>query len=168
MSPDRFRLRDAREDDSAELIDLIGGVYGEYPGCVLDVDGEVPHLRRPASAFTAWSGHLWVMEDGGEGGRIVACVGFSDGGRSLELRQLYVDSAARRQGLGERLCGLVEDAARRLGRREVELWTDTRFGDARRLYERLGYVRTGRTRELDDRSRTVEYQYRKGLQPSPT
>lgn len=39
----------------------------------------------------------------------------------------------------------------------------TRFTDAHRLYERLGYVRSPGTRELHDLSRSVEYHFAKAL-----
>jgi len=157
--PDALAIRDARDDDSDRLIALIDAVYAEYPGCVLDVDGEEPHLRRPASAFAEWAGRLWVVE---EDGRLVACAGFRDAADAVELKHLYVAAAARRRGLGRRLTELVEIAGRARGRRWVELWSDTRFTDAHRLYERLGYVRGG-VRELHDRSASVERHYRKAL-----
>jgi len=50
----------------------------------------------------------------------------------------------------------------------VHLWTDTRFTDAHRLYERLGYARLDETRALHDRSGTVEYHYRKTIAPAMT
>jgi putative acetyltransferase len=132
---------------------LIGAVYAEYPGCVLDVDGEAPHLRQPASAFERWGGELWVAEFDG---RIVGCVGFADHCGRIELRSLYVAAGWRRAGLGGRLVSLVEEAALARGIECVELWTDTRFADAHRLYERLGYERGPQTRDLHDRSRSVE------------
>lgn len=124
------------------------------------MDGEAPHLRQPASAFEQWGGELWVAE---LDGRIVGCVGFADHDRQFELRSLYVAAGFRRLGLGGCLVGLVEEAALARGVECVELWTDTRFADAHRLYERLGYERGPRTRDLHDKSRSVEYFYRKRL-----
>ena len=152
-------IRPARDTDSAAIIDLIAAVFAEYPGCVLDVDGELPHLLRPASAFAEWGGELWVAE---QDGRVVACAGYTNQDGKVELKHLYVAAAARRQGLAARLCQLVEEAARRGGHSRLELWTDTRFADAHRLYERLGYVR-GHTREVQDLSQSVEYHYLKEL-----
>jgi hypothetical protein len=43
-------------------------------------------------------------------------------------------------------------------------WSDTRFTDAHRLYERLGYIRGG-TRDLGDVSRSVEYFFEKAIAP---
>jgi len=152
-------VRDARDSDSEQLIRLIGEVFAEYPGCVLDVDGEMPHLRRPASAFARWGGRFWVAEDG----RVVACVGLATHDGIAELKHLYVAAGARRHGLGGRLCELVEAEATRRGHRRIELWSDTRFLDAHRLYEARGYVRSAQTRELNDLSRSVELLYRKVL-----
>jgi putative acetyltransferase len=80
------------------------------------------------------------------------------------LQKLYVGRSARRQGLGSRLVARVETEAIERGATAIELWTDTRFEPAHRLYERLGYVRNGATRELHDLSNSVEYHYLKELQ----
>jgi len=42
-------IRVARDDDEAGLVALIGGCFAEYPGCLLDVDGEIPELRAVAT-----------------------------------------------------------------------------------------------------------------------
>jgi putative acetyltransferase len=154
------RIREARDSDSEQLIRLIGDVFAEYPGCVLDVDGEMPQLRRPASAFGEWGGRLWVA---GRGDRVEACVGFSVHDGVAELKHLYVANSARGRGLGNRLCELVEEEVRRRGHDRIELWTDTRFTDAHRLYDRRGYARGPQTRELHDLSASVEYHYQKSL-----
>jgi GNAT superfamily N-acetyltransferase len=149
--------RPARDADSAGLIALIGGCWAEYPGCVLDVDGEEPWLRAPATAYAGKGGELWVVELAGE---LVASVGLVPAGAGqVELKSLYVAKPGRRQGLGAELVGVVETAARQRGVGTVRLWSDTQFGDAHRLYRRLGYRRTGRTRDLHDRSNTTEYEF---------
>jgi putative acetyltransferase len=154
------RIREAVDSDSEQLIQLIGGVFDEYPGCVLDVDGEMPQLRRPASAFGEWGGRLWVAQ---LSDRVEGCVGLSVHEAVAELKHLYVSRSTRGRGLGNRLCELVEEEARRRGHQRIELWTDTRFRDAHRLYERRGYARGVRTRELHDLSASVEYFYEKSL-----
>jgi putative acetyltransferase len=153
-------IREALDSDSERLIRLIAEVFAEYPGCVLDVDGEMPQLRRPASAFAEWGGRLWVAE---RGDLIEGCVGFTAQGSVAELKHLYVASRARGRGLGGRLCELVEKEAARRGHDSIELWTDTRFRDAHRLYERRGYAGGRRTRELRDLSASVELYYQKSL-----
>lgn len=159
-------IRPARDDDAEGLISLIGSCFSEYPGCVLDVDGEEPELRAVAAAYAGRGGAFWVATSGG---RVIGSVGLQPATTSAtcELRKLYVDRTARRRGLGARLCRIVEEEARRRGARFVELWSDTRFTDAHRLYVRLGYTRGTGTRELHDRSRSVEYHFRKTLGPAP-
>lgn len=184
MRPVPFPIREAVDDDGPQLIALIGAVFAEYPGCLLDVDGELPELRTIATSFRAWGGRFWVAEDGG---RVAGCVGFKDpesavsgaggapeaargaGGRreaGVELCKLYVAKDARKRGLGGALCALVEAEARARGAGFVELWSDTRFTDAHRLYERRGYVRGPETRALHDISDSVEYYFRLPLGPA--
>lgn len=160
--PAAIEIRDARDDDSWDLIGLIAVCWAEYPGCILDVHGEEPWLLAPATGYTEQSGRLWVAE---QDGRVVASVAMRPTAeqRCVALKSLYVARAARRQGLGERLVGLVEAEARGRDATAVELWTDTRFEDAHRLYERLGYMRGPESRELHDLSKSVEYYYRKAL-----
>ncbi|HKF00116.1 MAG TPA: GNAT family N-acetyltransferase [Actinomycetes bacterium] len=150
-----MHIRDARDGDAAGLIELIRICWSEYPGCVLDVDGELPHLRAIASAYRRWGGRAWVAE---RAGRVAASVGVlpAGDGSAAEVRMLYVLPAARRAGLGSRLLALAEAEAAGRGARRMELWSDTRFADAHRFYLRHGYTRGTRTRELHDRSDSVE------------
>lgn len=158
-------LRPARDDDAAGLIALVGGCFAEYPGCVLDVDGEMPHLRRIAGAFAEVDGEFWVAE---HGDRVVGSVGLRPRRQGMmALVNLYVARSARRRGLGGRLAKLVEDGARKRRAAVVDLWSDTRFRDAHRLYERLGYERMPETRRLHDLSSSIEFRFVKTLEASP-
>jgi GNAT superfamily N-acetyltransferase len=159
-------LRPGRDEDAAGLIELIAGCWSEYPGCVMDVDGENPHLRRIASAYAEWGGRVWIAEDAGQ---MVASVGLVPAADPSigELRMLYVAKPARRVGLGTRLLRVAEAEAARRGMTGMRLWSDTRFLDAHRLYERHGYTRGPATRELHDLSGSVEYFYSRDLPPAP-
>jgi GNAT superfamily N-acetyltransferase len=156
-----LHARPVRDTDEPELIELIGGVYAEYPGCVLDLDGVDADLVSPATTFARAGAQLWVIE-GHEG--VEATVGAGpliDG--TVELKRLYVAATARRRGLGARLVRFVEEHAAGAGATRVELWSDVRFTDAHRLYERLGYRDTGRRRDLDDPSQTTERHFERLL-----
>lgn len=158
---DDVAFREARDDDAEAVIAIIAAAYDEYPGCILDVEGEAPELLALASSHRTMGGTFWVAE---RTGKVVGCVGWrplEDG--AVELLKLYVDAEARGGGLGRRLVGIVCTEARKRGAGRVELWTDTRFQAAHRLYELLGFRRAPGTRELDDLSRSVEYHYRKSL-----
>lgn len=153
-------VRPVEDDDSAELIVLIEQCWAEYPGCVMDVDGEEQWLRAPATAYRGWGGQMWVATLDGQ---VVGCVGSKPHVDAVELKSLYVAPAGRRRGLGMRLSRLVEDEARRVGAGRLVLWSDTRFADAHRLYERLGYRRLPGLRELHDLSNSVEFHFDKPL-----
>lgn len=155
-------IRPARDDDAAGLIALVDACFADYPGCVLDIDGEMPHLRAIASAFSRRRGRAWVAECDGA---VVGVVGVRPAGtpRTMEMATLYVAHAVRRQGLGARLVEIAEEEARQRRAVRMELWSDTRFTDAHRLYARLGYRRRPETRALHDLSDTIEFQFVKAL-----
>jgi putative acetyltransferase len=159
-------LRSVRDEDALDLVELVGSCFGEYPGCVLDVDGELPMLRHLASYATERGGHFWVVELPAAGlhpPRLVALGGFLPREDGVEVHKLYVHRSARRFGLGGQLLARVEDAARRRGAALVDLWSDTRFTTAHAFYERRGYLRGPTTRELRDKSDTVEFYFSKPL-----
>jgi len=133
-------LRPAADADAEAVQTLIGDCWAEFPGCVLDVDAEEPWMRAPASRF----GGVLLVADG-----VRACVGV----KGSELKSLYVAKPRRGQGFGTVLVRLAERAG------ATSLWSDSRFTDAHRLYERLGWRRTGSERELHDLSATVEWQF---------
>jgi putative acetyltransferase len=157
-----LNIREGRDDDAWDLIGLVGGCWAEYPGCVLDVHGEAPELLAIASHYSGHRGRVWVAEAEGRLVGSIATRPAPDPGGML-LQKLYVAPWARRQGLGRRLVGLVEDEARNRAADRIELWTDTRFLDAHHLYEACGYTRGTATRALHDLSHTVEYFYSKAL-----
>jgi putative acetyltransferase len=169
-------LRDVRDEDALDLVELVGSCFGEYPGCVLDVDGEMPMLRGLATYAAERGGAFWVVElppAGLHPSRVVALGGFlprSGGAGSppgaIEVHKLYVHRAARRFGLGGQLLGRVEEEGRRRGAALVDLWSDTRFTTAHAFYERRGFTRGLTTRELHDKSDTVEHYFSKKLGPS--
>jgi putative acetyltransferase len=154
-------IRSARDEDSEGLILLISNAFSEYPGCVLDVDVDMPELREPATAVVKESGRWWIAE---LDGAVVGSVAVTPEQKTIvELKKLYVSPLARRRGLGAHLVALAESEARSREARSLILWTDTRFEDAHRLYDRLGFIRAPGTRALNDGSNTIEYHYAKDL-----
>ena len=59
-----------------------------------------------------------------------------------DIAKMLVSPSARRQGIGAMLMRAAEDAARQAGKTILVLDTVT-DGDAERLYERLGWIRSG-------------------------
>jgi L-amino acid N-acyltransferase YncA len=157
MNPmnDPIRLREAAPRDSPAIIRLITAAFLEYPGCVMDVEREEAALLSPARSHT----RFWVLE---EKGRVVGCTACrvfrgNDGEQALEVKKVYLAASHRGRGLGRRLIEHPESYAAELGIHRLVCWSDSRFEAAHRAYEAVGYVRTGKTRNLHDLSRSVEY-----------
>ena len=153
-------IREGHDTDAEGFIALIGGCWAEYPGCVLDVDGEVPELRALATYFRDQGGKLWAAE---RDGRILGMVGTRPlkDDAAWEICRMYVDAEARGIGLAADLLRTAQDHARAAGAERLVLWTDTRFTRAHGFYEKHGYVRQGSIRILDDLSHSLEFRYAK-------
>lgn len=156
-----MQLRPGRDDDADGFIALIGACWAEYPGCVMDVDGEVPELRALASYYAGQGGALWAAE---AEGRVVGMVGTKPLGKGAwEVCKMYADAGQRGTGLAQTLIAAAEQFARAAGGSEMKLWTDTRFDRAHRFYEKQGYARNGPIRVLGDLSNSLEFAYAKPL-----
>jgi GNAT superfamily N-acetyltransferase len=157
-------LRPGRDGDAEGFVRLIADCWSEYPGCIMDLDGENPELRALASYFASHGGALWAAEDADE---IVGMVGTHplEAPGEWELCRMYVAARLRGTGLAHRLADAVEDHARAAGGRMLRLWSDTRFSRAHRFYERRGFVRGDEIRALHDVSNTLEYEFWKRIDP---
>jgi putative acetyltransferase len=145
-------LRPATDSDADGVIALIARCYADYPPNVLDVDGEEPELRTPASSFDGF----WVVEQHGE---IVGCIAAANYGDHIEMKKYYVHPKMRGAGQGSKLHQLFLDYVRLQGVHKIELWTDTRFDLAHKVYTHMGYRPTGQSRELHDISDTTEFHF---------
>jgi putative acetyltransferase len=120
-------VRRARAADSAAAAAVVKAVYDEY-GFTWDELGYHADLQDVEAAYAAF----FVAE---LDGRIVGTAGLSEQG---SLERFYVLPEARGAGVGSSLLGAVAEEARQRGHSRLEIWSDKRFEDAHRLYERHG------------------------------
>ena len=103
-----------RDDDAAGFIDLIGGCWAEYPGCVMDLDGEVPELRALASYYAGQGGALWAAEAAGPSRRHGRHPAARPTARGKSARCMS-PAPQRGTGLAQALLEAAEDHARAAG-----------------------------------------------------
>ena len=140
----------------------MGACWSQYPGVLMDVDGEMPELRALASHYAGKGGTLWAAEADGRVVGMIATIPHED---AWEICRVYVDPSLHGGGLGHRLLDVAEQYARDAGAVRLVLWSDTRFERAHRFYEKRGYVRQGPVRALHDISNSLEFGYAKEVLP---
>jgi GNAT superfamily N-acetyltransferase len=103
--------------------------------------------REPGGEFVV------LVDPANDTGRIYgahAVLPFADRPGICTFRRLYLDPSLRGGETGTRLMQWAIDWAAGQGLVRVEFWSDTRFTRAHRFFERLGFVRTGEIREMND------------------
>ncbi len=143
---------------------LIERCYREY-ALTLNLNDECEqHLANPSTYFRSHQGDLWVLtDDEGIVRASAALYVHVDRAEPIaELKCMYVDPTWRRRGVGRAMTEHILNAARDAGCATIELWSDTRFDAAHRMYESLGFERAGR-RELTDSNNSAELGYRRDL-----
>ena len=153
-------IRTGTRDDAPGVIALIGRVFVEY-GWIWDPPTEVPDLLDFDAHYAAPHGAFWVVVDDG---RVVGSAGVDRRGPGLaELHRLYLEPGQRGRGLGEALVARVLEWCRAESIRRLELWSDTRFEHAHRLYLRMGFHQDGERTLAGDLNDTREYRYERDV-----
>ncbi len=148
-------IRPARKDDIDRLITIIRDTIHSY-GYIFELEFELPDFLDYDNYYGRGKGELYVLEANGvEAG----CGALKLDGSIPYLSRIYVDEAYRGHGYGKAMVQFLMSRNADLGNSELELWTDTLFRTAHKMYEKLGFVYTGRVRPLGDINNCFEYHY---------
>ncbi len=130
-------IRDYRPQDHDAVVDLVSGVLAEY-GFTADVGGLRRDLADVTATYAGARAGFWVAEiDGAVAGTVAVR---PREGATCEIKRLYVSKSARGLGVGRGLYARAEVFARAAGYGRIWLDSSRRFVEARRLYERNGFV----------------------------
>lgn len=139
--PSGILLREAKRDDLADILRLLTDDD-------LGRGREAADIARYQSAFDRMEtqqGNVYLLAQSDD--RVVGCLqytvihGLSRAGASrAQIEGVRVDSAYRGAGIGEALFRHAISLAISDGCTLVQLTTDVRRPDAKRFYERLGFV----------------------------
>ena len=150
-------IRNATDADGEGLASLIAEIFSDYENCHYE-PSEFPELDNPASYYAAMGGQMWVAE---EDGKIVGSLAIAETTEPgvFELFKVYVSKSARGQGLAWSMYNLATDLVDSRVGHSIKLWTDTRFVEGHKFYEKIGFERVPVVRRLNDVSDTWEYCY---------
>ena len=160
MDPQTIVIEPARRADTPAVIALIGRIFAEY-NFIWNPVTEVPDLFDLERHYGGEHGAFWVARLDGQ---IVGSVGVErlPDGRA-ELHRLYLDATLRGRGVGRALVEAVLGWCRAAGITRLTLWSDTRFDRAHRLYEGMGFTKTGERELPDDPNDTREFGYERAV-----
>ena len=131
------RIRAYTAADAEPVLALITGVLRDF-GFSADMGGLRADLSSATERYAGDRAALWVAE------RDTLLVGTvavrPKDARTCELKRLYVHPDARGLGMGQALYLHAESFARSAGYEAIWLDSSRRFTQARRLYERNGFV----------------------------
>jgi RimJ/RimL family protein N-acetyltransferase len=142
-------LRLATGDDSGELVQLIDSVLREY-GDRIHLEGADSDLLDLPANYFASGGAFWVLELDGRICGSHATRPSPDSPEVCNLKRLYLAPHLRGTHWGSELMQVTIDWAEHHGFRRIEFWSDTRFERAHRFFERFGFRKDGRVRDMDD------------------
>jgi DNA-binding MarR family transcriptional regulator/predicted GNAT family N-acyltransferase len=140
-------IRPPEEGDLGWVIERHGALYAQEYGW----DASFEHFVVRIMAEYVEAGDdgrrgAWIAD---MGGRRVGCIFCTPLHATVaQLRLFLVEPAARGQGLGSRLVDECMRFARRAGYERVTLWTYDVLADARRIYQRAGFVVASERPEL--------------------
>src|SRR2546426_1795513 len=121
------RLRPATQEDIPAIVMVSNSSIGEGEEIGFGTPGSELVFSDEARLSAAWEDPNFVREEEAWlaelDGRIVGCVTVQDRGEALELINIDVPRDLQRRGIGTRMVRLVEDRARREGKRSVTLGT---------------------------------------------
>jgi DNA-binding MarR family transcriptional regulator/RimJ/RimL family protein N-acetyltransferase len=155
-----YVLRPPGPGDYGWVVERHGAVYAleygwddRFEGLVATIVGDYLAAQDPRTA-------AWIAEVGGERAGCIFCTKKDE--KTAQLRLLLVDPRFRGMGVGARLVAECVRFARAREYRKLILWTNDVLTDARRLYQKAGFVLveskkhasfgkavTGQTWELD-------------------
>jgi GNAT superfamily N-acetyltransferase len=131
------RIRKLLPDDVPAVLSLMEAVLSEY-GFPIDVGGWRRDLTNAEGQYGGTRGGFWAAEVDAVLVGTIALRAKED--RVCELKRFYVRSDSRGLGIGQLLYAHAEAFARTAGYQKIWLDSSRRFTQARRLYERNGFV----------------------------
>jgi ribosomal protein S18 acetylase RimI-like enzyme len=133
-------IRPARPTEAGTVRDIVHAAYRHYmprvgkpPGPMLD-----DYARRIANH------QAWVLE---ESDRILGILILEEHDGRFVLDNIAVAPDAQGGGRGRTLIAFAEAEARRRGYRDICLYTHVLMTENQALYQRLGFIETGRATE---------------------
>jgi GNAT superfamily N-acetyltransferase len=126
------------EDDIPKIVLYHYVYYSQHYGFNHDFGR---YVKGPLTEFfhrNSEDEKIWLLDEDGE---LKGCIALARvTSEEAQLRWFYVDESLRGNGYGQKLVSLLIQFAREKNYGSIILWTVSLLEDARRLYEKNGFV----------------------------
>lgn len=139
-------LRPFTPEDQSVVIALIDSIYTEYGDCICLENCDSDLLDVPANYA---NGRFMVLVDGDALRGTVAVKQNPEHPDACYLKRLYLHAGLRGGRWADRMLAWAVGAARELGMKRIEGWSDTRFTRAHAFYAKHGFTQ-GAVRTMND------------------
>lgn len=138
-TPSTYLLRPPQPGDMGQVVQQQAQLYAREYGWNSEFEALVAQIvAQYLTDFDPASDNCWIAEKDGRAVGSVFVVRHDP--TTAKLRMLYVDASARGLGIGKRLIDEALRFARQAGYTRMLLWTTSVLSDARRLYQKAGFV----------------------------
>ena len=143
-APMRTKIRDARQSDLDALVSLLNNLFTIETDFVVDENRQRRGLRMMLDGCRK---HRCIKVADIDGRAVGMCSGqtlvsTAEGGVVAMIEDMVVAPAYRGLGIGRRLMAAIEDWARHMGVRRLQLLADRANFSALDFYDRIGWLPT--------------------------
>ncbi len=134
---DKLSFRKAGLEDVETISALTEAAYAKY----IPLIGRKPQPMTTDYAKMVIEDSIWLLTVEHE---VIGLLALVEEAEHLLIYSVAVKPEVQKQGLGRRLLAWAEQQASQAGYHSIRLYTNERFAENVRLYERIGYQETGR------------------------
>ncbi len=140
-----YSFRDPQPGDMGWVVHRHGALYAQEHGWNTDYEALVADIiSKYMLNHDKTCERTWIVEK--DGVVIGSAFVVRQDEVTAKLRLFYLEPHVRGLGIGRRLMDECLQFAKKSGYNKMELWTVSTLNDARRLYEKSGFKKTGEER----------------------
>lgn len=159
---ENLNIRPASDNDADDIQSIIKECFLQYSyqGLIFDIE-EMPDLKYPSSSLKHNPPkEIGIFKVATIKDNIIATIAAQAIDDLCEIKRLYVHPQFQKYGIGKII---TLNIIKQLNNKSLFLWSDSRFTNAHKLYQKLGFSLQIKFRTLNDKSCSKELLFTKNF-----